>query len=60
MMRIFEPLPDALGPDRDDDEYWAWENGAEFDDFREWERTGVLTRSMRLRWWWRRTRPTLR
>ncbi|KTR46251.1 hypothetical protein [Curtobacterium oceanosedimentum] len=60
MMRIFKPLPDALDPDRDGDEYWAWENGATLDEFREWERTGVLTLSMRLKWWWRRSRPTLR
>lgn len=59
-MRICKPLPDALDPDRADDEYWAWENGATLEEFREWERTGVLTLSMRLKWWWRRIRPTLR
>jgi len=59
-MRFLKPLPDALDPERDDDEYWAWENGATLEEFREWERTGVLTISMRVKWWWRRIRPTLR
>ncbi|GGK87828.1 hypothetical protein JOE58_001021 [Curtobacterium luteum] len=59
-MPILKPLPDAMDPDRDDDEYWAYENGATVPEYLEWRRTGVLTVSMRVKWWWRRTRRVLR
>lgn len=59
-MPIFKPLPDAFDPECDDDEYWAWENGATLAEFHEWKRTDVLTVSMRVKWWWRRTRRVLR
>jgi len=36
------------------------ENGATIAEFHEWKRTDVLTVSMRVKWWWRRTRRVLR
>ncbi|MFJ3380936.1 hypothetical protein ACIPJ2_11055 [Curtobacterium sp. NPDC090217] len=60
-MKLLAPLPDAPDPDVDGhDEYYAWVNGATIAEFREWKRTDVLTLSLRLRWWWRRTLRVLR
>ncbi|MET3450152.1 hypothetical protein [Curtobacterium sp. 1544] len=59
-MAIFRPLPDAPGMDDDDDEVDAWELGATMPEYREWRRTDVITVSMRVKWWWRRTRRVLR
>ncbi|MFJ3033699.1 hypothetical protein ACIPC2_04710 [Curtobacterium pusillum] len=46
--------------DDDDDEVDAWELGATMPEYREWRRTDVITLSMRVKWWWRRTRRVLR
>lgn len=59
-MSILRPLPDAPDVDEDDDVLFAWDNGATVPEFREWRRTGVLTVSLRVKWWWRRTRRVLR
>jgi hypothetical protein len=59
-MPILRPLPDAPDLDADDDVLFAWDNGATIAEFREWQRTGVLTVSMQVKWWWRRTRRVLR
>lgn len=59
-MRILPPLPDAPGVDAGDDEVWAWDIGATLAEFHEYRRTGVVTLSMRVKWWWRRTRRVLR
>lgn len=58
-MGILRPLPDAPGID-EDDELSAWELGATMREWQEWQRTGVLTLSFRVKWWWRRTRRVLR
>ena len=60
MMSIMRPLPDAPDLDEDDEVLFAWDNGATVDEWRESQRTGVVTLSMRVKWWWRRTRRVLR
>ncbi|WIE63534.1 hypothetical protein DEI99_009670 [Curtobacterium sp. MCLR17_036] len=59
-MSILRPLPDAPDLDDDDEVLFAWDNGATLDEWREAQRTGVVTLSMRVKWWWRRTRRVLR
>jgi hypothetical protein len=59
-MSILRPLPDAPGLDADEVELWAWDHGATRAEFDEYRRTGVVTVSMRVKWWWRRTRRVLR
>jgi len=59
-MSILRPLPDAPDLDDDDEVLFAWDNGATVDEWREARRTGVVTVSMRVQWWWRRTRRVLR
>jgi hypothetical protein len=65
-MSLFRPLPDQPcieldGPDDPvADAFEAWLEGATLPELHEYRRTGVLTLSMRARWWWRRTRPVLR
>jgi hypothetical protein len=60
-MGAFKPLPDQpeYGVD-DDDVVHAWMDGATTAEFDEWLRTGVLPISVRVKWWWRRTRRILR
>ncbi|OII13506.1 hypothetical protein [Curtobacterium sp. MCBA15_008] len=64
-MRFFRPLPDAPqfkidGTDEDDAILDAWVDGATLAEWYEVERTGITTVSMRVKWWWRRTRRVLR
>jgi hypothetical protein len=64
-MPIFRPLPDAPrfkmdGTDEDDAILDAWVDGASLAEWYEVERTGIVTVSMRVKWWWRRTRRVLR
>jgi len=64
-MHLFAPLPDRPqfkvdGTEHDDAMLCAWVHGATVDEWFESERTGVLPLSMRLKWWWRRTRRVLR
>ncbi|WFR66282.1 hypothetical protein P9139_15380 [Curtobacterium flaccumfaciens] len=64
-MRLFAPLPDRPefkidGSEYDDAVLAAWVYGATVDEWLESERTGVVTLSMNVKWWWRRTRRVLR
>ncbi|MCA5923026.1 MULTISPECIES: hypothetical protein [Curtobacterium] len=64
-MHLFAPLPDRPafkidGTPEDDAAVDAWSEGATVDEWLESERTGVVTLSMRVKWWWRRTRRVLR
>ncbi|PCN47904.1 hypothetical protein Csp2054_09855 [Curtobacterium sp. 'Ferrero'] len=64
-MRLFTPLPDAPrfkidGTAEDDAILDAWVEGATLAEWYESERTGIVTVSMRIKWWWRRTRRVLR
>ncbi|WIB31482.1 hypothetical protein [Curtobacterium sp. MCSS17_005] len=59
-MSFLRPLPDAPDLDEDDDVLFAWDHGATVDEWRESQRTGVVTVSTRVTWWWRRTRRVLR
>ncbi|MGN8048586.1 hypothetical protein ACTJKO_02775 [Curtobacterium sp. 22159] len=64
-MRMFAPLPDRPefrvdGTPDDDAALIAWVEGATVEEWHESERTGVVTLSMRVKWWWRRTRRVLR
>ncbi|MDP4332583.1 hypothetical protein Q7F20_04320 [Curtobacterium sp. A7_M15] len=58
-------MPDAPrfkmdGTEEDDAILDAWVDGATLAEWYEVERTGVVTVSMRVKWWWRRTRRVLR
>ncbi|MCJ1713835.1 hypothetical protein [Curtobacterium sp. VKM Ac-2922] len=64
-MPLFAPLPDrprfdVHGTEEDDKVLDAWQEGATLDEWNEYDRTGVLTVSMRVKWWWRRTLRVLR
>jgi hypothetical protein len=64
-MPLLRPLPDAPrfkmdGTEEDDAILDAWVDGATLAEWYEVERTGVVTVSMRVKWWWRRTRRVLR
>ena len=64
-MPLFAPLPDrpvfdVNGTEEDDKVLDAWQEGATVDEWREYERTGVVTVSMHVKWWWRRTLQVLR
>jgi len=65
-MSMFARLPDRPAlefREPDDpvaDAFEAWLEGATLPELHEYRRTGVLTLSMRARWWWRRTRRVLR
>ncbi|MFJ4297143.1 hypothetical protein [Curtobacterium sp. NPDC089689] len=48
------------GTEEDDAVLDAWVEGATLAEWYESERTGIVTVSMRVKWWWRRTRRVLR